>query len=1054
LALWTGSADALEAFGPADLAGSWRIHVLTGSGSDGVPGSTLRGTVQLDSTGAVVAGDVVHADGSPTSLSGGQLTITPDGLLAGTLTAGSDPDLQTATIVEGRMLVDRRVVVGVISGGDLGDLAGADYGLVTLVRTLPGDGTTGDLVRTWRYHEVRTPVAAGIPPFWAVGDLEFSLGSPGTILGGTLTLPGVLTALTGDSLAVGPDGAVGGTLRELVSDWQLDGQMSGSRDWIAATSAPGNVGAFGLVLMSQVPPAAAFTVTDLAGAWRVYAVALDGVLGNRGTFLRGSLAVDAAGTATGGLRDPSDVATDLTSGVLGIEAASGRVTGSLAGAGVTLTLDGTLRGARDLTTTVATLTTTTPAGSSRVLMTMVRAASVVRFNASAYTVLEGGTAQVTLLRQGDTTGAINLSVRAQGERFGNQSFAVAFGPGAASATVPLPTVDDALAGLDAVTLSLEDLPGHVLSGPPATLTVNDNEQGGTLRFGAATASVSEGLSVTVQVVRSGTRLGGGVTVVWEVLGGTATPGDDYVLPLSGTLTFGAGVTTQPLVIPTVEDSLAEGPETIVLRLRDPTQGARLGTPAQTTMTITITDDDVAGTVQFAVPPVRVFENAGPAAITVTRSGGGAGGVTVDYETSDGTARAGIDYTPASGTLTFDAGVTSLTFSVALTDTPVAEGDRTVRLSLRNPGGRAALGALRETVLTILDDEVGVRFDAAGYSVAENGGGATITVLRTGPPVGVASVTFSTGDGTAQAGADYAPTAGRLVFQPGDRSKTFRVPVREDALVEDAETILLVLSNPAGALLGSTNASVLTVLDNDRGGTIQFASAAFTMSEALPSAAVVVTRTGGTAGAVTVDYATSDGSAQAGQDYGETTGTLTFGASERSKSILVPLLNDRLVEGSETLQVTLSNPGGGATLGTPAETVITLGDDDNGGVLKLGASALRVLEPADSPTVLVTLTVLRTGTNLASGVSVQYATSDGTATAGTDYVAAAGQLVFGPGETSKTFQVTIRGDALLEADETVIVTLSDPQGGATLGQPVSTTLTLVDTTPSVQFDRPD
>jgi hypothetical protein len=105
-------------------------------------------------------------------------------------------------------------------------------------------------------------------------------------------------------------------------------------------------------------------------------------------------------------------------------------------------------------------------------------------------------------------------------------------------------------------------------------------------------------------------------------------------------------------------------------------------------------------------------------------------------------------------------------------------------------------------------------------------------------------------------------------------------------------------------------------------------------------------------------------------------------------------------------------------------------------------------------VLVTLTVLRTGTNLASGVSVQYATSDGTATAGTDYVAAAGQLVFGPGETSKTFQVTIRGDALLEADETVIVTLSDPQGGATLGQPVSTTLTLVDTTPSVQFDRPD
>jgi hypothetical protein len=1048
LALPVTPAEAQPAFSPSDLAGTWRIHILTGSGVTDVPGSTLRGTLELDATGALVAGTLGHADGSSTTLTGGAFAITPLGVVVASLSATGVSD---AEIGDARMLVDRRVILGVISGGDLGDIAGVDFGLVTLIKITAG--FADDLVATWRYHELRTPDTLGQPPVSVVGELVFDAAA---ITDGALIQSDGPNGTPTGTHAAAADGSFTASVSGVDAPWQLTGQVASSADLIAGTTNVGAAAAFGLALASRVDPGVTLATSDLAGAWRIYAVALDGTQGNVGTFLRGALVVNAGGVLVSGsiADDPADVTRTLASGLLAVDGTTGRVTGSVsATTGQTFTLDGTLRGSRDLVSGVLTVGGTAPAALG--LVVMVRNVSLVAFDVSAYSVAEGSPAQVTIVRTGDTTQAATLNLRGQGDRFGNQVFAVNFAAGAASRTIGIPTADDAIIGAEPVTLSLEDLPANVLlgGGATATLTLLDNEQPGTFRFGAATLSVVEGSTAPVTVVRSGTRLGGGVTVGWEVTGGTATRGVDYDLPLSGTLTFGPGVASQPLPVPTVKDTLAEGPETIVLTLRDPSTGATLGLPS--TITITITDDDVAGTIQFGPGPFRASENAVTAAITVTRTGGGASGVTVDYETSDGTGRVGVDYTATSGTLTFDAGVTALTFTVPLIDNAAADGDRTVRLALRNPGGRAVLGALKDAVLTILDDEVGVRFDATAYSVAENlTSGATITVIRTGPTTGVSSVTYSTSDGTAQAGADYTPASGRLVFQIGEKSKTFKVPILEDSLVEGPETVLLVLSNPSGAILGPVPSAVLTIVDNDLGGTLQFAAPALSVQETQAFASIVVSRIGGVASAVTVDYVTSDGTAQAGQDYGETTGTLTFGVGDRTKTILVPLLSDRLVEGNETFVVTLSNPTGGATLGTPTQTVVTVADDDNGGVIKFSSATYRVQEPLDTPSTLVTITVQRTGTNLASGVSVQFATSDGTAQAGPDYVAAAGQLVFGPGETQKTFQITVKGDALLEADETVTLTLSNPQGGATLGTPSTAVLTIVDTTPSVQFDRPE
>lgn len=111
---------------------------------------------------------------------------------------------------------------------------------------------------------------------------------------------------------------------------------------------------------------------------------------------------------------------------------------------------------------------------------------------------------------------------------------------------------------------------------------------------------------------------------------------------------------------------------------------------------------------------------------------------------------------------------------------------------------------------------------------------------------------------------------------------------------------------------------------------QFSSAAYTVPENDREATITVTRTGGdTSGAGSVAYATSNGTATAGQDYVAVSGTLNFAPGETAKTFIVPILNDTEVEGDETVNLTLSNPMGGV-LGVPSNAVLTITDNDTAG----------------------------------------------------------------------------------------------------------------------------
>jgi len=228
------------------------------------------------------------------------------------------------------------------------------------------------------------------------------------------------------------------------------------------------------------------------------------------------------------------------------------------------------------------------------------------------------------------------------------------------------------------------------------------------------------------------------------------------------------------------------------------------------------------------------------------------------------------------------------------------------------------------------------------------------------------------------------------------------------------------------------------------GTLQFSAATASVGEGAGSKTITVTRTGGDNGAVSVGFATSNGSAAAGSDYTANSGTLNWADhDDTAKSFVVAIIDDSAEETSETINLTLSAPGGGATLGSPATATLTINDNDTPsggpGTIRFTGATASVGESAAN----VTLTAERVDGSTGA-VSVAFATADGTAIAGSDYQTTTGTLSWGNGDSAdKTIQVPIVGDTIEETSETFTANLSAPTGGAAIGTPASATVTIAD-----------
>ncbi len=236
----------------------------------------------------------------------------------------------------------------------------------------------------------------------------------------------------------------------------------------------------------------------------------------------------------------------------------------------------------------------------------------------------------------------------------------------------------------------------------------------------------------------------------------------------------------------------------------------------------------------------------------------------------------------------------------------------------------------------------------------------------------------------------------------------------------------------------------TFQETDAFGYIEFSSVTFSHDESGGSAIITVSRTGGDFGDVGVTCETvTGGTATAGGDYTTATDTLLWTHGDSAdKTFTVPISLDNNDEPDETVALLLTNATGGAALGTDTTATLTIIDDDDAGVIRITTAPPTVGEEGVS----VAISVERDPADRSDGeVSVSYATSDGSATAGPDYTATSDTFTWLHGVTgTQTINVPIVNlDTILEPNETFSVTLSGETNGATIGTPGAVVVTIVD-----------
>jgi hypothetical protein len=596
--------------------------------------------------------------------------------------------------------------------------------------------------------------------------------------------------------------------------------------------------------------------------------------------------------------------------------------------------------------------------------------------------------------------------------------------GASTGTIQVPILLDTTDELaETATLTINGATNATIAGDSATadLVITDDDDPIISFVGNETVSETDGSATfTVTLDRTPAE---DVTVVYVTSDGTTTENGDYTAQ-SATLTISAGETSGTISVPILTDTELESTETATLTLSSPTNGTIVGDTTTADLEITNVDD-----VLLTIADQSVDENAGTATFTVTLSEVSASDVTVEYATGSGTATDGTDYTATNGTLTVLAGATTGTIEVPVTNDADNEDNETATLTLSNPTNATISDATADLVITDDDGiEIGLSTGHSGGStdnltVGEGDGTGTFTVTLDQTSSGDITIEYTTSSGTATDGTDYTGTTGTLTIPAGQTTGVVTVPITDDTTDEVTETATITLGNPVGATLNADTTSADFVITDNDGPEIWFSDPSVgdptagnvTVGESDGNATFTVTLSEAPAEDVTVEYATGSGTATDGTDYNGTTGTLTISAGVTTGTIVVPITTDTTDESDETATLTLSNPNN-ATIGDATSDLVITDDD--------APPAISISDGTATEGGTATFTASLTNPS-SEDITVEYESSSGTATNGSDFTAVTETLTISAGETTATFDVVTTADAKDELDETGTVTLSNP-----------------------------
>ena len=417
------------------------------------------------------------------------------------------------------------------------------------------------------------------------------------------------------------------------------------------------------------------------------------------------------------------------------------------------------------------------------------------------------------------------------------------------------------------------------------------------------------------------------------------------------------------------------------------------------------------TVTLSVSNTTIVEALGTSTVTATLSAVSSQDVTVTLAYS-GTATNGTDYNnTASTSITVPAGSLSANATVGITATQDVnpETNETIIIDITGVTKGTEDGTQQQTITITDDDTPNVSFTSTTSSGLESVSSANITVDLNIASALTVTVNYAvTGTATGN-GTDYTLASGTLTFNPADVQKTITIAsIVDDAILESNETVIVTLSNPSNANLGTNTAHTYTITDND--------AAAVTLADVSGvenGGAITLTATLDNAvqGGFTVDVSSADGTATtADSDYTALAGqTLTFtGTAGETQTFTITPTADTKLEANETVTISQGNLAATSlSVNITDQAIVTINNDDNASVTIADASGA---ENGGAITVTATLDNAVQG-----GFTVDVNTTDGTALAASDYTGVTSQtLTFaGTAGETQTFTVTPTNDAVEE-----------------------------------------
>jgi hypothetical protein len=489
---------------------------------------------------------------------------------------------------------------------------------------------------------------------------------------------------------------------------------------------------------------------------------------------------------------------------------------------------------------------------------------------------------------------------------------------------------------------------------------------------------------------------------------------------------------QTVTVTGVNDAISDGPVAYTVVLA-PAVSADSNYDTRDPLDVSVTNLDNDIPQEVSVTGVNSPET-GAGSVTFSRSGEITADLSVDYTVS-GTAVAGSDYVALSGSAVIPTGSASVTVPITAIDNHIAQGNRTVVVTVNDGVGYTA-GAPAIATSTILDDDIASVsvFPAAGLVTTEAGGTASFALGLGSQPTADVTINLSSTDTTE---GQVIPSS--VTFTPGNWNVTQNVTVVgvDDAVVDGdiAYTISTSAVSSDSQYNGIAVPDVGAINRDDENRTkVQVIATKTPVTEGSTPGVFTVTRSGSTAADLRVFYSVA-GSATRAVDYYSLPGTVTIPAGSSTATIDVGTIQDNTPEPNETVILSLA-PDSNYIVGNPGAATVVISDDDQPQV----PVANFTLDQTVAEGATVTVTAVLNEAASTYPVTIPYIVS-GTATNPGDHDAVNGNIVINSGTIgTTTFHVV--SDAVAEPAETVVFSMGAPVN-ANAGTRTTQTVTILE-----------